>query len=122
MTSRRDTVTVSRQELEHLRTEVAELEQMIGEIVKRRIELSELEETINLVLRKHVDMRMLRMRLDAVLAQKEDPDKTPVRPPSQQDMKAAFKTSGEFEAVKPRGRGGTAEIPTVDPNDPTRKK
>lgn len=77
---------MSREDLEHIRSV-----------------LGELREAIDAVYRKRVDIAALMRRIDVAL---DDPDKTPVRPPSQHDMKAAFRSSGEFEA----------------PVDPTRRK
>jgi hypothetical protein len=59
----KDTIAVPRAELEHLRDELIELEKLLDEVIRRRF-----------------DVKLMRTRLDALLSQ--DPDKTPVRPPS----------------------------------------
>lgn len=80
----RDMVLVSRQELQHLRDELADLEQRLEYLARKRF-----------------DVKMLLTRLDGVLNTASDPDKTPVRPPSSDALKA-FQVASEYTRVNPK--------------------
>lgn len=76
-------VLISRLELQHLRDELDDLGQRLEVLAKKRF-----------------DVRLLLTRLDGVLRTASDPDKTPVRPPSSDQVRGAYAASAEY--VPPR--------------------
>ena len=73
-----DSVRVPRAQLVHMQDELKRLVTLLDEVGRERAHIS-----------------MLERRIVALLLMSSDPDKTPVRPPSQQAFEA-FKLASEF--------------------------
>jgi septal ring factor EnvC (AmiA/AmiB activator) len=73
----------------------------LQDLKQLRDDVQELSEALDVVTRRRLDLQMHLKRLTSVIDMyRQNEEKTPVRPPSQEDVHKAFRSSGSFSGVK----------------------
>lgn len=103
--AKEEQVSVPRSELEELLKEADEFIGIIDDLSSYRYkvdpqQLHELSDLLLNIAERRVSVSLLRFRLQKILKVFSDPNKTPIRPPSQQALKA-FQESSEFDPTSP---------------------